>query len=234
MTNAYIPVVRSSFNPHEVSKSKKSRPQVILFDWDDTLVSTWPMFYDIYRRIFEKYNTVLPDSETLHEIAVRHGRQTFARLLPQECAKDALQEAMSLYEVESKVFLFPMEHAEKMLQQCYEWGIPMGIVSNKAHDLLLEEVARCGWTHYFVCITGCCIAGAKPSPKPIFHTLNTMNLAPSKHVWFVGDSLVDHEAAVAASCFSVHFGGRHQEAELTTTHWEHFLGVLSKKNFKNP
>lgn len=205
-----------------------TRPQAILFDWDDTLIETWPLLYNMYTRVFEAYDTPIPDSQTMHESAVRHGRDNFITLIGKEKGEQALKDFLNIYDEEFHTSLTPLPGAEDSLKFLQSHGIPMGIVSNKAHDVMIREVSLLGWDHYFHTLTGRCIAGPKPSPEPIWHTLKAMHLSPSQDIWFMGDSIVDHEAAVASHCFSISINALHDKAQVGVTNWNQFGEFLSK------
>ena len=215
--------------PQPKNQAKVPFPQAVLFDWDDTLIETWPLLYDMYQRVFKAYHTPIPDSETMHEFAVRHGRDNFVRLIGEEQGNQALKDFIKIYDDEFHQNLTPKPGAEDILIQLTEKNIPLGIVSNKNHQAMISEVHALGWEKYFKALTGRCIVGPKPSPEPVFYTLRNMQIAPSpSSVWFIGDSIVDHETAVASDCFSVAIHAHHDQGDLSVTNWKQFSEFLSK------
>lgn len=79
-------------------------------------------------------------------------------------------------------------------------GIPMGIVTSLPRWIAMPMLEISNLSRFFATVVDwnrCRIA--KPSAKPILLALDDMQVSPSKDVWYVGDSVVDSQAAKAAS-----------------------------------
>ena len=85
--------------------------------------------------------------------------------------------------------------------------VPRAVVSNKESATLRREVAHLGWTARFDAIIGAGDATAdKPHPAPIWHALARIGVMPGRHVWYVGDTGSDMQAAHRAGCTAVLVG----------------------------
>lgn len=179
-------------------------PKVVLFDWDGTLVDT-------VRTTFHALNKVLTafGKEALsyaHFQAMPHLsiRMYFKTLFsPQQ-----YHEAESLYNsYASRSTATAISGSASVLSWLYERRIPMGVVSNKEGGQLRREIQELKWNHYFYTAVGSYDTPEdKPSPTPLYHALEKINMEPNFSIWFVGDSLVDMMCAHSASCLPICVG----------------------------
>ncbi|MBV8776512.1 MAG: HAD family hydrolase, partial [Alphaproteobacteria bacterium] len=73
--------------------------------------------------------------------------------------------------------------------------------------VLRSEAEHLGWTPFFGAIVGAGDAHAdKPHCAPVELALRPSGVAPGPDVWFVGDTAVDMECALAAGCVPVLLG----------------------------
>jgi len=89
---------------------------------------------------------------------------------------------------------------EDVLSAKKDKGVPMGIVTSLPTWIAIPMLEISNLSQFFATVVdwNCCRI-AKPSPKPILLALDDMRVNPSKDVWYVGDSVVDRQAARAAS-----------------------------------
>jgi len=100
--------------------------------------------------------------------------------------------------------LKPLPGAASMLKQLAEWGIKLGVVSNKNGDFLRKEAEHLGWSPLFERLVGANDAAAdKPSAAPVQLILASLGQPPVQKVWFVGDGAVDMECAANSGCHGV-------------------------------
>jgi len=176
----------------------------IIFDWDNTLVSTWHL---IHRALNSTFVELGKDKWTLEQTKQRIGhslRDSFSELF-----KDDYTRAGEIYLKYYKQFnleeVAPMENADNTLNALKNAGIPMAIVSNKTGFVLREEVEHIGWTDYFISILGSRDTERdKPDPEPALQSF-----IEHEHIttgWFVGDTLVDVQCALNAGYKPLHIG----------------------------
>lgn len=171
------------------------KPKAILFDWDNTLVDTWPV---IHQALHETFIAMGHTPWTLEEVKerVKHSaRDAFPPLFGDQWqrAADIYRDA---YRSRNLQHLQPLPQADAVLRWFQQQNIPMGIVSNKVGDTLRRESAHLGWDRYFEALIGATdTAHDKPHPAPVQKALELMGLEASPDIWFMGDSTVDIEVA---------------------------------------
>jgi phosphoglycolate phosphatase len=185
-------------------------PRAVLFDWDNTLVNTWPTIVECYRDTFQAMG-IRPWTE--EEVRSRaHGslRDAFPGLFGERAgeAETVFYETFFRIHLER---LEPLPGAPEVLARCQELGCYVAVVSNKVGDNLRAELAHLGWQHWISRAVGArdCTRD-KPAPDPIFRALDGTGIAPDETVWMVGDTPADLKCAHAAGCLPVLLGGSEQ------------------------
>jgi phosphoglycolate phosphatase len=178
-------------------------PRAVLFDWDNTLVNTWPTIVECYRDTF----VALGETPwTADEVKARaHG--SLRDVFPHLFGDRAGQAEKVFYETFYRIHLERLEAlpgAEQLLARCQEAGCYVAIVSNKVGDNLRAEVKHLGWDRWISRAVGArdC-ARDKPAPDPIFRALDGTGIAPDSSVWMVGDTPADLKCAHAAGVLPV-------------------------------
>ncbi|MFZ5783924.1 MAG: HAD family hydrolase [Pseudomonadota bacterium] len=187
--------------------SSPKPPRAILFDWDNTLVDTWPTIVECYSDTFAAME--LPPW-TAEEVRMRaHGSlRDFFPVLFGERAQRAEQVFYDTFRRIHLERLSPLPGAAELLARCHGRGCYVAVVSNKVGDNLRTELAHLGWGQWISRAVGArdC-ARDKPAPDPIFRALDGTGIAPDETVWMVGDTLADLKCAHAAGCLPVLVGG---------------------------
>ena len=135
-------------------------PRAILFDWDNTLVDSWPTIHEALNflmRAMDKPEWSLADTKEKVRLSLREA-------FPLHFG-ERWEEARDIY-----LERFPRDPsrpadarcpgARRLLRDLAGQGIFLGVVSNKTGELLRREVARLGWSEYFGSIVG---AGDAPA-----------------------------------------------------------------------
>lgn len=181
-------------------------PAILLFDWDNTLVDTWPV---IHASLADVFLHMGHEPWTLEEVRtrVRHSlRDSFPVLFGDrwEEARDVFYAAFERRHIEA---LAPAPDAEALLQAAHDRGLTLGVVSNKTGGYLRKEAAHLGWERYFGALVGAGDAARdKPDLAAVHHALQAMGVAEDHdpaRIWFIGDSNVDMQVAHAAGCLPV-------------------------------
>jgi phosphoglycolate phosphatase len=181
-------------------------PRAVLFDWDNTLVNTWPTIFKCYH---DTFTALGKEPWTADEVRARaHGsiRDAFPALFG-----DRADEAERVfYETFHRIHLErlePLPGAEALLQRACADGRYVAVVSNKMGNNLRAELAHLGWGRWIVRAVGAKDAARdKPAPDPIYLALDGTGIAPDETVWMVGDTPADLKCAHAAGCLPVFFG----------------------------
>lgn len=183
--------------------SKPTRPKAILFDWDNTLVNTWPAIHDANNHTLVAMGQApWAYEETLQRVR-RSMRDSFPELFGDQWEK-AAKIFYARFEESHIERLEAHEGAEKMLKALVSMGYYLGVVSNKTGKYLRQEVEHLGWGKYFKKVLGAGDAQLdKPNPAPVDLALEGSGIARGKDVWFVGDTDVDLECAFNCKCIGV-------------------------------
>lgn len=200
-------------------------PQVILFDWDETLVESWD-------GVFKSLN-IARKAIGLPEMSVDEYWS-----LPRKSLRDTKKNLFGerfeegerlFYEAVYKLHLLDLkslEGADALLTYLKKRNIHLGIVSNKVGHLLRKEVKHLGWHSHFHKIIGANDTEEdKPSPIPVHTALKDSPTMASHNVWFVGDSTVDVQCAQASGCVPVVVGHGEASNEKDIVHAKSCAGL---------
>lgn len=186
--------------------SPAKSPRAVLFDWDNTLVNTWPIIVECYHDTFTALGQI---PWTADEVKARaHGslRDAFPALFGERAgeAERVFYETFHRIHLER---LEPLPGAEALLERACSNGRYVAVVSNKMGKNLRAEVAHLGWSRWISRAVGARDAKYdKPAPDPIYLALAGTGIAPDETVWMVGDTPADLKCAHAAGCLPVFFG----------------------------
>lgn len=180
-----------------------SRPEAILFDWDNTLIDSWEAIHDAQNHVFA-YFGMRP--WTLEEVRarVRGSMRDSYPILFGDRWREAGAVFYARFTERHLEAIRPLPGAAEMLQDLNAAGLYLAVVSNKLGDYLRLEVEALGWQNHFRRVVGAFdAANDKPSVDPIEMALSGSGIACGGTVWLVGDADVDLECAVRAGCVPV-------------------------------
>jgi phosphoglycolate phosphatase len=182
------------------------RPRAVLFDWDNTLVDSWPI---IHQALHEMFTAMGHTPWTLEESKARVRlslRDSFPALFGTRW-EEARRLYMAAFQAIHLERLAALAGVVELLDHLSETGCYLAVVSNKTGPVLRREAAHLGWTRYFARLGGAADAAAdKPDPAPIRLALEGSGIAAGPEVWYVGDTAVDIECALNAGCVPVLLG----------------------------
>lgn len=181
-------------------------PKAILFDWDNTLVDTWPLIHGGMQFVFENRGltpwTLQEAKDRCHESA----RDAFPKIFPDDwqSAIDDFYKYVRAQHV-SETVLLPF--ARELVESLAILNISLGIVSNKTKDILVQEIEHLGFSEHFGVIVGSGDAVRdKPDAAPLLLALDQLNISPAMDVWMIGDTPADWTAAKAAGVRAIGVG----------------------------
>jgi len=178
-------------------------PSAIIFDWDNTLVDTWPVIHDSMNTTLKHLGYELWSIEETKERVRRSLREAFPELFGDkwEVAREIFYKRFKKIHLERLVAL---QGAEALIELLYSKRIYLGVVSNKSGENLRREADHLGWSNYFERIVGAMDAiKDKPAIEPVLMVLEGSKILPSANVWFVGDTKIDMECAYNAGCLPI-------------------------------
>lgn len=187
------------------------KPEAILFDWDNTLVNTWPLIHRALN-IAQTHFGLRPWAlEEVQAKAKKSMRESFGELFG-EHAKEAGEIYQKSYR-DMHQDIPPIEGAKETLQRVKEAGIFCAAVSNKQAPSLREEIHFLGWSDLFHKAVGAGDAARdKPSPDPALLALEASGVKAhnGQVIWFVGDTGVDLECAHHIGAVPILYGNLHE------------------------
>jgi phosphoglycolate phosphatase len=186
-----------------MSDRAERRPHAILFDWDNTLVDTWPVIHAALNHTLLAFDK---EAWTLDETRARvrrSMRDSFPNLFGDlwTAAADHFYEQFAARHLKA---LTARPGAADMLRSLQELGIYLGVVSNKNGGYLRAEAEKLGWDEYFGALVGASDASRdKPAREPVDLALAESGFEAGPGVWFAGDTDIDLECAVKAGCVPI-------------------------------
>lgn len=182
------------------------RPRAILFDWDNTLVNTWPLIHAALNMTLRHMEHPEWSYDRVRDEVKQSMRDSFPAMFG-----DRWEEAAKMYQTSYRNIhleqLVPLPGAVEMLTSIPRDRVFVGLVSNKQGPTLRKELAHLGWEpHVDVAVGATDAARDKPYPDPVMLALKDSGIEPGPNVWFVGDTGIDLEVAQATGCTPVLYG----------------------------
>lgn len=181
-------------------------PKAVLFDWDNTLIHSWPTIHQALSDTFTEWDM---EPWTLMQVKERVGK-SLRDAFP-EIFGEAWERAGAFY-----IDRFRALHLEQMevmpgalavLEYMRAASPFVGVVSNKRGESLRKEAEHLGWQQYFDVMIGASDASHdKPHPAPALLALEGSGVTMGREVWFIGDTIVDLECAQAGGMTAILYG----------------------------
>ena len=188
-------------------------PRAIIFDWDNTLVDTFPIIRDALNTTLEAFgHSPWTMDETRRQVR-RSARDSFPELFGNDWERAMELFYYRYYEVHTdKLKIIP--GATELIERLASKSMILSVVSNKRGDVLRAEAAHLGWTDYFNALVGASDAARdKPARDPVDLALSGTNIETGPDVWFIGDADIDLECAKNADCTAILIGAQIRAAD---------------------
>jgi len=182
-------------------------PQAVIFDWDNTLVDTWPLIMKCMNNTLEHFGLEAWPLEDIKIKIHKSLREWFPELFGDrwEEARDIYYDSYLVKYADHQ--LVPLPGAIETLELCKNNNLPMMIVSNKRSPTLRHELDKLGLGHYFISVVGAADAVKdKPDPAPVLLAMKPCGIALGQHVWFIGDTISDIECAHNTNSLPILYG----------------------------
>ncbi|MGH7232002.1 MAG: HAD family hydrolase [Nitrospiraceae bacterium] len=170
----------------------------VLFDFDGTLIDTWRLYLESFRRSLEPhFNRLLTDAEIL-AYQPSAERRLFSRVIENGNVGGYFESFLAHYRALHETHnegLYP--GVRDMLGSLRAQGCRLGIVTGKSRAAWNLTFAATGLPAFDVVITDDDVAHPKPHPEGLLAALQTVPATPDDTL-YVGDSLLDCQAAHAA------------------------------------
>ncbi len=187
--------------------SPERRPKAILFDWDNTLVDSWPVIGDALNTALTTFGHDPWSPEQVRSRVRKSMRESFPELFGDKW-QDAADVFYARYGAIHADLIEPINYIADMLVELTEMGIYLAVVSNKTGHFLRTEADHLGWAHHFGTIIGAFDAEKdKPAIEPVHLAMvggpDLGDPWDRADIWFVGDTDIDMECAINANCTPV-------------------------------
>jgi phosphoglycolate phosphatase len=179
------------------------KPRAILFDWDNTLVDSWPTIHDALNVTLAAFGLETWSFDETRSQVRKSLRDSFPKLFGDRW-RDASEVFYERYAAIHVQQLQPLPGAEEMLKFLVDAGIHLSVVSNKKGDFLRQESKHLGWDRYFGVLVGALDAERdKPAIEAVDLALAPSGFQKGPDVWLAGDADIDLECAHNAGCLAV-------------------------------
>jgi len=186
---------------------KLPKPKAIIFDWDNTLVDTWPLIQKAINVTLEKYSKPLWTLNQVQNNIHKSMRDYFPEIFGDNWqeAGEIYRNAYNAINIE-QIQLLP--NALELVKTINKAEILQFLVSNKIGVTLRKEVKKLKIEQYFFSIIGALDANFdKPSQSAVDLALMLSDIDLKKDcIWFVGDTISDVECAYNTGCHPIIFG----------------------------
>ena len=181
-----------------------TKPEAIIFDWDNTLCNTAPIIDKSLMEICIKTGkgeSFMIEMRKFNGVSMKNFFPILFGDKWQEVGKSYLQ----LYSENSKLMLSLLPDRLELIKFFYKKNIPLFILSNKTSSNLRQEISQLNLNKYFHTITG---SGDSEFDKPHFKAVNfclkNTNINPKhNHVWLIGDTEIDLKCALDSQCLPI-------------------------------
>lgn len=179
-------------------------PRAILFDWDGTLVDSWPVIHESMNRTLSE----MGQPEWTFDETMTRVRRSLREAFP-DLFGDRWEEAREIfygaYRELHLQHIAVIDGAEDLLAEIHGRDCHLGVVSNKSGGHLRTESTHLGWDRYFQgFLVGATDAPRdKPAIDPVLMALAGTGLSPGPDVWFVGDTWIDMACARETGCTAI-------------------------------
>jgi phosphoglycolate phosphatase len=194
----------------------ESRFDVLVFDWDGTLVDSTTIIADAILRAAGDIGVAVPDRALASHVIGLGLAQALSQVVP-DLPRERIPDFAARYRVhfgigEKDIQLF--EGVRDALDALRARGVPMAIATGKTHAGLAQALARTGLQEHFRALRCADQTHPKPHPAMLLELAQELE-APVARMLMIGDTSHDLRMAESAGAGAVAVAfGAHPRAEL--------------------
>jgi HAD superfamily hydrolase (TIGR01549 family) len=170
----------------------------VLFDFDGTLIDTWRLYLESFRRSLEPhFKRLLTDPEILEYQPIAE-RRLLQQIIQQAHLNDYFESFLSHYRFLHETHCDGLYAGViGLLSGLRVEDYAIGIVTGKSRDAWNMTFGHSKLEPFDAVVTDDDVTHPKPHPEGLIAALRAMDVEPS-HAVYIGDSVVDCRAAHAA------------------------------------
>lgn len=177
----------------------------IIFDCDGTLLNTYPLIMESFKRTFKNY---LPDylltEDELNSFFGPSLRLTFLRYFDESMVDDVIKYYRKINRSLMPEWINVFEGIIDLLEYLKQNEYPISILSNKAYDMIMYGLELTNIAHYFDVVIGYeQMPQHKPHPAGIEVIKDFYKTNNNDDIYLIGDTLIDINTATNANINSV-------------------------------
>lgn len=174
-----------------------TKPKLICYDFDETLVSSKEVYKKSLNLLCEKYGIRKRTDEEMDVINKACFKDVLSALFGNENEKNIHQEYEFGYAMYSQQLCHPIYGSFEFVQNSKANGILQAIISNKPNHIVEPEVDRIGFGNYIDVVIGSSYGYKKPAKEILDIIVDKLNIDKQvlDKIWMFGDSIPDIEFA---------------------------------------
>ncbi len=177
-----------------------TKPKAIIYDWDNTLVDSWPLIQRSLDKTLISMNKKPWGLEKVKANVHKSMRESFPALFGDKWQEAGELYKQNYYDIHLDIDFLP--NSKKLINYVSQIGILQFVVSNKVGVTLRKECAKLNVEDLFFSIIGAHDSNNdKPSKDPVELAISGSDIDLKKdEIWFIGDTISDVECALNSNC----------------------------------
>jgi phosphoglycolate phosphatase len=179
------------------------KPKLVVFDLDGTLIDSVGDLTKAINILLDELHRAPLEMPAIRKMVGDGAGKLVERALEASPGQPidheiALDRFMKIYGADPLSLTAPYTGVPETLTRLQDAGLALAICTNKPEGPSRQILDALDLTRFFpIVIGGDSLAWRKPDPRPLLHVPAALDI-PVTATWFVGDSEVDAETAVAA------------------------------------
>jgi len=196
----------TDFSKNKEAFQKLKKPKAIIFDWDNTLVNTWPLITESIDKTMSFMGKEPWGEKKVKDNVHKSMREYFPQLFGNKWEQAGEFYKKTYRDIHLKIKL--LEGSKELLDFLSSTDITVFCISNKIGATLRKEAKSIGVADKFFSLIGAGDANSdKPAKDPVELALLGSDIDLTKdEIWFIGDTVTDVQCAFNSNTTPIIFG----------------------------